>query len=197
MFNRGDSKVCPTPAHKGQLECSRLSTLCKGHGHLKSHEHKHSVLLGSNGSHVTLYTRNIYPNFVIVDRTRKEICPQVTSSSLDARSPLFAWGYVKEVVVVISKKRKKLKLQDCTICLRSFNNKNKYITVTWVNSECLVWSQKKCEKKHCLYSRLWIASHQWRLRAFPTEQTCAKREITTCHLRGQDRRDEKKDTPLI
>ena len=33
------------------------------------------------------------------------------------------------------------------------NNKTRYITVTWVNSECLVWSQKKCEK-----SRLSIES---------------------------------------
>ena len=79
-----------------------------------------------------------------VDQTRKEICAQAMSSSLDARSPLFAWGYVKEVVVVISKRGKILKLQECTIC--TFNNKNRYITVTWVNSECLVWSQKKCEK---------------------------------------------------
>ena len=35
----------------------------------------------------------------------------------------------------------------------TFNNKNRYSTVTWVNSECLVWSQKKCEK-----SRLSIQS---------------------------------------
>ena len=47
-----------------------------------------AVLLGSNGSHVTLYTGKILANFINVDQTRKEICAQVMSSSLDARSPL-------------------------------------------------------------------------------------------------------------